>query len=351
VPDSINEFYRKAPPDRGASSFIYPPTAGNLRFFSEALRAGCLVAIPTETVYGLAGLALDPDACRSIFSLKGRPLIDPLIVHVSSMEMLESLADVTTQARQVISNFWPGPLTLILKKKPVVPDIVTAGRNTVAVRMPRHPVAQQLLHDLKAPLAAPSANPFGYISPSKAAHVADSFGERVPFIIDGGESEIGLESTIVDLSDPASVTILRPGAISAQELSAVLQCPVSHHRKEAADTNVAQQAPGMLASHYSPQTPLSLFPHDSLPHALEGEAVILLKASAAGLRQENFYWFSESGSSEEIARNLFSLLRQADRQGYRRIHCELPPAATDGLLLAIRDRLTRAAAKKKAGGS
>jgi hypothetical protein len=107
----------------------------------------------------------------------------------------------------------------------------------------------------------------------------------------------------------------------------------------------------MLASHYSPQTPLSLFPHDSLPHALEGEAVILLKASAAGLRQENFYWFSESGSSEEIARNLFSLLRQADRQGYRRIHCELPPAATDGLLLAIRDRLTRAAAKKKAGGS
>jgi L-threonylcarbamoyladenylate synthase len=350
VPDSINEFYRKAPPDRGASSFIYPPTAANIRFFADALRTGCVVAIPTETVYGLAGIALDPGACRSIFSLKGRPLIDPLIVHVNSVEMLESLADVTPQGRQVISAFWPGPLTLILKKKPVVPDIVTAGRDTVAVRMPRHPVAQQLLKELQAPLAAPSANPFGYISPSTAAHVADSFGGSVPFILDGGESEIGLESTIVDLCDPNRVEVLRPGAVSARELGDVLGRPVKHHRQEANDSN-AQAAPGMLTSHYSPKTTLSLFPQHAIPEIGEQEAVLLLKAPATGRPQADFYWFSESGSPDEIGRNLFSLLRRIDRMGYRHIHCEVPSESEDGLFLAIRDRLLRAAAKKKAGGS
>jgi L-threonylcarbamoyladenylate synthase len=344
VPDSINEFYRKAPPDRGASSFIFPPTAANIRFFADAIRAGCVVAIPTETVYGLAGLALDPVACRSIFTLKGRPLIDPLIVHVSGVGMLEDLAIVTPQARLAITACWPGPLTLILKKKAVVPDIVTAGKDTVAVRMPRHPVARQLLSELGAPLAAPSANPFGYISPSKAVHVADSFGEKVPFILDGGESEIGLESTIVDLSDPAHVEVLRPGAVSARELGDILKVPVHHHKPEAQDAK-APQAPGMLTSHYSPHTPLCLFPYGSRPENREGDAVILLKAPATGRPQGDFYWLSENGSPDEIAKNLFALLRQVDRTGYRQIHCEMPAEATDGLLLAIRDRLIRAAAK------
>lgn len=350
MPDSNNDLYRKAPPDRGASSFVYPPTPSNIRFFANAIHAGGLVAIPTETVYGLAGLALDPVACRSIFTLKGRPLIDPLIVHVSTEEMLNNLAIVTDEAAKVITEFWPGPLTLILKRKATVPDIVTAGRETVAVRMPRHPVARRLIEQVDAPLAAPSANPFGYISPSSATHVADSFGEKVPFILDGGQSEIGLESTIVDLSDPSSAKILRPGAISARDLSETLGIPVSYQSREASETG-APEAPGMLASHYSPKTPLCLFPADSVPREKQGEAIIQLKKPDSAPVRENLFWLSEDGSPGEIAQSLFSLLRQVDRGEYQRIHCEMPPSARDGLLVAIRDRLTRAAAEKKTGGS
>lgn len=347
--DSTQEFYRKAPPDRGASSFVYPPTDGNIGFFAKALKAGCLVAIPTETVYGLAGIALDPAVCRSIFTLKGRPLIDPLIVHVGTETHLEQVAKVTPAARTLMEAYWPGPLTLILKKTKAVPDIVTAGKDTVAVRMPRHPVAQQLLATLDAPLAAPSANPFGYISPSRATHVADSFGKKVPFILDGGESEIGLESTIVDLTQPSAVEILRPGAVSAKEISEILDQPVDHHRRDVAD-EIAPDAPGMLASHYSPRTPLKLFQAGSVPPCQPGEALIFLRAPRTDAGGEDRFWLSENGSPDEVARNLFALLRRLDGAGYPCIWCERPPEAADGLLLAIRDRLIRAATKKKAGG-
>jgi L-threonylcarbamoyladenylate synthase len=334
----------KAPPDRGASSFIYPPTPGNLSFFTEALEAGCVVAIPTETVYGLAGLALDEAACRSIFSIKGRPLVDPLIVHVSSLAMADSLAEVPREFIRVADTLWPGPLTVILKKKPAVPDLITAGKPTVALRMPQHPVARELLIRLNAPLAAPSANPFGYISPAQASHVVDSFGDKVPFVLDGGPCDIGIESTILDFTDPQKPEILRLGAVSAESLAELLgkRVPIKnvtlHHGEAAA-------APGTFSRHYSPDTRLVLFEEGTPPTLADHEAMIWLKRPSKST-SENEFWFSEDGDSSTIAKALFSLLRTIDQQQFTRVFCEVPPATSSGLGLAIRDRLTRAACQK-----
>ncbi|MEX0324764.1 MAG: L-threonylcarbamoyladenylate synthase [Puniceicoccaceae bacterium] len=344
MPLSSTDFYKKAPPEKGASSFVYPPTVSNIAFFAEALRAGCVVAIPTETVYGLAGLALDETACRSIFSIKGRPLVDPLIVHVSNREMAARLAELPPSFAPLADNFWPGPLTLILKKKSIVPDLVTAGKQTVALRMPRHPVTLALLQGLEAPLAAPSANPFGYVSPVEAGHVAESFGEKVPFILDGGPCEIGLESTILDLTDGNAPKVLRPGAVSPEEISNVLGRPVPllnvnlHHEESAT-------APGTFSRHYSPDTELQLFEAGRIPSLGDDEAVVFLKRPTGNVSGEVF-WLSESGDAASVAQSLFSLLRQMDRLAFTRIHWELPPANASGLWLAIRDRIKRAAAAK-----
>ena len=336
-------FYRQAPPDRGAASFIYPPTPANIAFFSRALQAGCVVAIPTETVYGLAGVALDEKACRSIFEIKGRPLVDPLIVHLHEAELVSEIAVPPPSLNLLAEAFWPGPLTVILPKRPVVPDIVTAGRATVAVRVPRHPVTQSLLRETGRPLAAPSANPFGYVSPSSARHVADSFGARVPFILDGGPCTIGLESTILDLTEADHPAVLRCGAISAEAIAAVLRKPVPVRNVHLHLTEVAL-APGTFARHYSPRTKLRLFSGSDIPERQAQEALLFLKRPAsAGSR--SVYWLSENGDPAEIGRSLFSLLRQLDRSGYNCIHCQLPEAK-EGLLLAVRDRLLRAAAGK-----
>ena len=302
------------------------------------------MALPTETVYGLAGLALETASCRSIFSIKGRPLVDPLIVHVSGLEMAARVAEVTPEAQSLAAKYWPGPLTLILRKKPAVPDIVTAGLPTVAVRMPRHPVARDLLGLLKAPLAAPSANPFGYVSPSSAQHVADSFGERVPFIIDGGPCEIGIESTIVDLTHPDSPEVLRPGAISPEEIGQILDQEVVLRKPELEESEVAS-APGTFSRHYSPGTPLDLFPEGSIPDFPAGSALLCLKRPESKARASNVFWLSEDGDPAEISRSLFHLLRQLDQSGYNRILCEQPARDAKGILLAVRDRLARAAAK------
>ena len=304
--------YAKAPPDRGASSFVYPPTDANLRFFAGALQAGCLVAMPTETVYGLAGCALDTAACRSIFEVKGRPLVDPLIVHVANRPMAAELAELPECFDQLADAFWPGPLTLILHKKPCVPDLVTAGKATVAVRMPRHPVAHALLQLTGQPLAAPSANPFGYVSPSTARHVADSFGAAVPFVIDGGPCEIGLESTILDLSEPSAPVILRPGAISAEEIESVLGRPVTLRREVLAAGETAT-APGTFHRHYSPASRVSLFPKDHPPEISPREAIIYLQRPVTP-QGDRVFWLSEGGDPRDMARALFSLLRQVDGQ-------------------------------------
>jgi L-threonylcarbamoyladenylate synthase len=337
------EFYKKAPPQKGASSFVYPPTGDNLAFFAEALKAGCLVAIPTETVYGLAGLALDQAASRSIFDVKGRPLMDPLILHVANPSMVDQLAEIPDGFSRLTEAFWPGPLTIILPKKPVVPDIVTAAKPTVAVRMPRHPVAHALLELVGQPLAAPSANPFGYVSPSTAQHVTDSFGESVPFVIDGGACEIGLESTILDLSHPDSPEVLRPGAISAEQLGKVLGRTVAVRIKQL-DPDQAATAPGTFSKHYSPKTSLTLFCGDEGPSPSNSQAVVYLQRPPS-VSDKHTYWLSENGDMETVAKSLFALLRQLDAMGYETIACQKPHPLSGGMAQAVADRLQRAAEK------
>src|SRR4051812_21102325 len=202
---------------------IYRPTLPNLRRLAQALQQGELVAIPTETVYGLAGHALDEKACRAIFRAKGRPANDPLIVHVLDLAHAEQLAEFNDTARRVAEKFWPGPLTLVLPRKACVPDIVTSGGDTVALRAPAHPLARKLLELARLPLAAPSANPFSYISPTSAAHVQQGLGRRIKHILDGGESAVGVESTVLDLTNPAKPVILRPGAIDEKMLGGFLR--------------------------------------------------------------------------------------------------------------------------------
>src|SRR5688572_15427746 len=193
-------------------------TPRNLSFLARRLQAGDLVAVPTETVYGLAGNALDPAACAKIFRAKGRPSQDPLIVHIHSVAQLELICEPNASALRLARKFWPGALTLVLPRTAVVPDIVTAGRESVAVRMPRHPLFRRLLKLTDRPLAAPSANPFGYLSPTSAGHVRAGLGAKIRYILDGGPSRIGVESTIVDLRDPNHPSILRPGAVTTAEL-------------------------------------------------------------------------------------------------------------------------------------
>jgi L-threonylcarbamoyladenylate synthase len=219
------------------------------------LRAGEVVAVPTETVYGLAANALEDAAVRKIFAVKGRPLLDPLIVHGADAAFLEQVAVFTPAGRRLAAAFWPGPLTLVLPKRAVVPDVVTAGRATVAVRAPAHPVMRAVLAACGLPLAAPSANPFGYLSPTRADHVRDSLGAGAPWIVDGGPCALGLESTIVDVSDPAATPrVLRPGPITAEALSMVLGVTVlsGASKKEGAPPPPATAgmiAPGLLERH------------------------------------------------------------------------------------------------------
>jgi len=315
-----------------------------LEFFRKALESGCLVSIPTETVYGLAGLALDQDICRSIFTVKGRPLVDPLIVHVQGLEMAGQVAEITPEAKRLAERFWPGPLTLILRKRRIVPDLVTAGKPTVAVRMPNHPVTAELLRLLDKPLAAPSANPFGYVSPTRPEHVRDSFGDRVPFIIDGGPCDIGIESSIIDLSEPGQPRMLRPGAISCEDIENVMGTPVEVTSPSLATSEVAD-APGTFAKHYSPRTELELFPEGQSPSAEPGSALLYLRRPVSASVSNNDFWLSEDGDDRSISQSLFQLLRQLDQSGYRKILCEVPSSESTGIRLAIRDRLNRAASK------
>lgn len=313
---------------------------------AEALRSGRLVAIPTETVYGLAANALDEAACRRIFEVKGRPLLDPLIVHVFDRRAGERLAHFDPRAGRLADAFWPGPLTMVLPKRDVVPAIVTAGKTSVALRSPAHPAARRLLAAAGIPLAAPSANPFGYISPTTAQHVAESLGDRIPLILDGGPCSIGIESTIVALPPDRPARILRPGSLTRADLAAALGEPVEEaaNGPPAAAADAAVEAPGMLARHYSPATPAALFPFGGAPAARAGEAFVFQRRPnkpVDGVDPASLYWLSESGDPAEVARNLYALLRQLDAGGYGRIHIERAPPSSLGD--SINDRLRRAA--------
>jgi len=296
----------------------------------------------------LRGGELDAVACRKIFTTKGRPATDPLIVHVSGLAQWSALAETNPAALKLARKFWPGPLTIVLPKKENVPDVVTAGRRNVAVRMPAHPLLRRLLKHAGIPLAAPSANPFGYISPTTAAHVAHGLGEKIRYILDGGAARIGVESTIVDLRDPARPKLLRPGAITLAQLERVLGRHVgrpAHTRSPRA--TAAQLAPGMLARHYSPRTPVEL--HSRIRSTDEPrEAYVFQRKPTAHLRAsrgvaKNVFWLDEDGDLRGVAHRLFATLRRLDAMKFNRIHVELAPGG--GLGDAINDRLRRAAAR------
>ncbi|MCB9734113.1 MAG: threonylcarbamoyl-AMP synthase [Deltaproteobacteria bacterium] len=308
---------------------------------ARLLRAGGLVAIPTETVYGLAGDAANPDAVRRIFAAKGRPADHPLIVHVAAAAAIAPwAAAVPDTAWRLADAFWPGPLTLILPRSPAVSPLVTGGRDTVALRVPAHPLTRAILAAFGGGVAAPSANRFGRISPTTAAHVRADLGDRVDLVVDGGPCDVGIESTIVDLSvpDPA---ILRLGAVTADALAAVLGRPV------AVITGGPVKAPGQLPSHYAPRAALEVVTAAALASrvaALEAAGARVAAVGYEGEGQGAHGRVAVPTSDLGYARALYAALRAADADGVDVIVMVEPP---DGPLAeALRDRLGRAAAPR-----
>ncbi|MFA6287099.1 MAG: L-threonylcarbamoyladenylate synthase [Opitutaceae bacterium] len=326
---------------------VYRPTPTNMVRLARVLAQGGLVAAPTETVYGLAADALNAKACKAIFRAKGRPANDPLIVHVNTVAQARTIAELSPDALKVAKAFWPGPLTLVLPKQPGVPAIVTSGLPSVAVRMPAHPLFRRLIRLSGCPLAAPSANPFGYVSPTTAEHVRAGLGKRIGHILDGGAAEIGLESTILDLRDPAHPALLRPGAISREALQSILDRPIAIVRHAVTSQQKATPAPGMLERHYSPRTPVIL------AHKLTTARLKLIPSDEAALLLSkpshptgtNVFWLTQKGRLPLAAHLLFAMLRQLDNGHWRKIHAEIAPGKS-ALAMAINDRLARAAAKK-----
>lgn len=330
---------------------IYPGDDDGVDSVCRELKSGKVVALPTETVYGLAADALRENSCRKIFDIKMRPLVDPLIVHFHSTSQLSKIAIVPELLGRVGEKFWPGPLTVVLKKKRAVPDLVTAGRQSVAVRMPALGLARMVLEKSGLLLAAPSANPFGYVSPTRADHVVESLGDKIGSVLDGGECEIGLESTILDLTDPEKPAILRLGPIGEKELEDALGQRVA---LKVTSQNQGKNcegllAPGTLSKHYSPRVNLTLHSAGEmetirLPYGIQGHANVYFQRPRHNrAAQPDTFWLSEGGDTKEAAKNLFELLRNLDRRGYRTVNLEKAPPG--GLGDAINDRLQRAAAK------
>jgi L-threonylcarbamoyladenylate synthase len=324
---------------------VHAPTPSALRRLAAALRRGELVAIPTETVYGLAAHALDASACRRIFTAKRRPANDPLIVHVSNLRAAEAAAEFNHTARMLARAFWPGPLTLVLPKRSCVPSIVTSGQDTVAVRAPAHPLARKLLALARVPLAAPSANPFGYVSPTTAAHVVDGLAGRIPHVLDGGACDVGVESTIVDVSDPARLVVLRPGAITPRDLrSALGRAGIKVSIGKRARENTL--APGLLDQHYSPHTPLTLV--SRAPRTVDANTGVIYWARPRQVTPgRNIFALTRNGHAEDAARVLYAVLRMADAGNFAALICEKAPARAGAWGEAINDRLRRAAGKRR----
>jgi L-threonylcarbamoyladenylate synthase len=313
---------------------LLEPTLANLGQAATALREGRLVAFPTETVYGLGGDATSDRAVAAIYAAKGRPSFNPLIVHVASFAAASKLVDMTPAAELLARKFWPGALTLVLPRKPRcgLSLLVSAGLDSAAIRVPAHPAAQGLLSLSGLPLAAPSANPSGKISPTRAEHVAETLGDKVAAIIDGGPCKVGIESTVVSLLN-ATPRILRPGGITAEQLGAALQMTV-----EVGAESGPLHSPGQLESHYAPLLPLRL----NADSVAGGEALLAFgaKPPPAGLSRN----LSAGGDLEEAAANLFAMLRELDRPECSRI--AVMPIPETGLGVAINDRLRRAAAPR-----
>lgn len=308
---------------------ILQPDVAGLAAAAAILRAGGLVAFPTETVYGLGADACDDAAVADIYAAKGRPNFNPLIVHLPDLAMAENLCDFNDEAHMLAGAFWPGALTLVLPLKPgaEISKLVTAGLNTLAVRVPDHAVAQGLLRAFSGPIAAPSANPSGRVSPTTAAHVIDGLGHKINGLVDGGPCEVGLESTIVSCVDRP--TLLRAGGIPAEALEACLGAPLA--RTADPETPVA---PGQLASHYAPRGTVRL----NALEAREGEVLLGFGPVEAALN------LSPSGDLTQAASRLFACLHQLDAMGATAI--AVSPIPDHGLGRAINDRLRRAAAPR-----
>jgi L-threonylcarbamoyladenylate synthase len=322
---------------------------------ASMLRAGGLVAFPTETVYGLGAHALDVTAVRRVFEAKARPANDPLIVHLATADLLRYVADPTPFAERLASHFWPGPLTVVLHKKPHVPTEVTAGLDTIAIRVPSHSVAHALLAQAGIPVAAPSANLFSRPSPTRAEHVLEDLGGRIDAILDGGPTPLGLESTIVDLTGP-SPRLLRPGGLPAEAIEAVLNMRLQ--LPPAASALGPKPAPGLLPTHYAPRTPLVLILGDP-PRARARLLAELKRAHAEGKRagallvDEDLAMLPSGvrvesvcshGDDAQIAARLFGALRALDRAHVEVLFALQLADPNSGFGRALADRLRRAAA-------
>lgn len=314
---------------------VLAPTAASLAEAARLLREGRLVAFPTETVYGLGADATSDEAVSAIYRAKGRPASNPLIVHVADADAAARLAVMDERAQRLAARFWPGPLTLVLPRRPDsgLSAALSAGLSSVALRVPAHKLAHALLGQAGLPVAAPSANPSGRISPTEARHVAADLGDAVAAVLDGGPCPVGVESTVIDLSRPGPALLLRPGGLPREEIEA-LTGPLA-----LPDAAEAPRSPGQLASHYAPRLPVRLDATEPLP----GEALLAfgpdVPAGAHATRN-----LSETGDPCEAARNLFRMLRELDESGATAI--AVMPIPAHGLGEAIRDRLHRAAAPR-----
>ncbi len=310
----------------------------NIGQAKQLLKIGQLVAIPTETVYGLAANAFDIEAVTRIFDAKKRPTFDPLIVHTHSFETLNEFAEnIHPKLIKLAQIFWPGPLTLLLSKKSIIPDLVTSGLDRVGVRIPNHPLTLELLKQLPFPLAAPSANPFGYISPTSAKHVNDQLGSKIEYILDGGSCQVGLESTIVG-EEHGEIIIYRLGGLAIESIKEVIG-DVSVQLNQSSNP----KAPGQLKSHYAPKKPIFI---GNITELIKRHADKKIGAITFGDRhfsQSNIVIknLSPTYNYKEAAINLFSFLRELDDSNVDIILCELLPEVNLGL--AINDRLIRAA--------
>jgi L-threonylcarbamoyladenylate synthase len=315
---------------------IVPATPEAISRAAELLRARRLVAFPTETVYGLGADATDDRAVAAIFAAKGRPRFNPLIVHVPDLVAAEAIAEFGSRARELARRFWPGPLTLVLRRRETsgISLLACAGLDTVAVRVPAHPVAQALLRATGRALAAPSANRSGHVSPTTAAHVAAELGQRVSLILDGGPCPIGLESTVLDFSGSTQM-LLRPGGLALEEIARALGRWFAVPETDPA----APRSPGQLASHYAPSLPLRM----NAIGSRRGEVLLAFGPDVpAGFAK--VLNLSSSGDLAEAAANLFAMLRRLDRPEFSGI--AVMPIPQHGLGLAINDRLRRAAAPR-----
>ena len=311
---------------------------------AAALRRGELVAFATETVYGLGGVALWPETVARIFEVKGRPTFDPLIVHVPDLSSAQQLVTkLPPLATQLARRFWPGPLTMVLEKAAPIPDLVTSGLPSVAIRIPSHPLALQLLREVGLPVAAPSANLFGRVSPTTAAHVQDQLGDRIEWILDGGPCAVGVESTVLNIPTAGRPTLLRPGGVSLEEIEALIgpiHQPADVATAPPGEPPLAQLAPGTLPQHYAPLTSITLSDLSAPPPPGRWGALVFRECPHAD-RYAAIEILSPQGHLAQAAAELFAAMRRLDALGLDGILTEKFP--DEGLGRAINDRLRRAA--------